>query len=635
MTYNFKSCCDSSFTFTLTDYTSSLVLGDVWYVIVPNYFSGCSTVVDYLYPESPTYSYLSPGVALTGSYNNCGECTSAYTCNRITGTNECEIVTIYPMGISCVPNLTGNSISIIVSGGTPPYRILWSSGTLGPTLVSPKPNEPYTVTVTDYNWPNGGPDYTATTTCSLIVPDPSPSPTPTPTPTPIPVVYPNLCIQYNDTKNTTLYTFVSTGNIINGKPTWSSGSLILKWGGLSQPYWFVSIGGVLLQNTNTNTPPIGSWTLVGGPGSAISYTGSCVQPRMSLGLATVSPPICVNTSTGSLIVNAVNAQQPVLYSINGGVTTQTSPTFNPLAAGTYNIWVQDSNSVTLTQSVTIPAGPALTSYGIVMVTSEQTISATQKKLTFRVYVTNSTTNQTITTLPPGTVLTFNIEQQNDFKVAASNPSFGEQLHTVVVTKNGVNIGITPTTSSLTQTVLSSTAGCTNITEYSTATTLTYGGITITGSDVISGTVTTTLSKKNNSVCYVKSEDKLRVTNVSNAGCSCCNSSSRYISPPMTINITGNGGINVSSFTIIKGGNINCQGNSGYYFLPNVVSQTVYAAAGLTPLTATVLYSDSALTQPIQTPGPFGAFYFAYNSQIIRVESNGVYVNQDISLGDNC
>jgi hypothetical protein len=104
---------------------------------------------------------------------------------------------------------------------------------------------------------------------------------------------------------------------------------------------------------------------------------------------------------------------------------------------------------------------------------------------------------------------------------------------------------------------------------------------------------------------------------------------------MTINITGNGGINVSSFTIIKGGNINCQGNSGYYFLPNVVSQTVYAAAGLTPLTATVLYSDSALTQPIQTPGPFGAFYFDYNSQIIRVESNGVYVNQDLSLGDNC
>lgn len=625
MTYNFKSCCDSSFTFTLNDYPSLLTLGDVWHVIVPNYFSGCSTVVNLLYPESPTYSYLTPGVTLTGSYNNCGECTSAYTCNRITGTNECEIVTIFPLGLTCVPNLTGNSISIIVSGGTPPYRILWSSGTLGPTLVGPKPNEPYTVTVTDYNWPNGGPDYTATTTCSLIVPSSTPSPTPTPTPTPTPIVYPNLCIQYNDTKNTTLYTFVSTGNIVNGKPTWSSGSFILQWGGSSQPYWYVSIGGVLLQNTNSNTPPIGSWTLVGGAGSAISYTGSCVQPRMSLGSATVSPPVCVNTSTGSLIINPVNAQSPVSYSINGGITTQSSPIFSNLPAGTYSIWVQDGNSIIQTQSAIVPNGQVLTSYKLNINSTITPLTSTQSRLIFRVDVRNAVTNAIITTLPPGTTITFNLSEINNFMVA-NDPSYGERTYTVVVTKNGTPVGVTPATSLLTQTVISTTAGCVAGTlEYSTATTLTYNGITITGSDVISGTVITTISKKSNFACYVKSQDNISIIQSNISGCKCCGIDGRVLGSPMNINITGGGAASVR-FQIIKGNSVTCQSPPGYYF-PSPSNLQVYVPIGFTPETATNLYLDSGLTQNV-TPSNY---FFAYNGRIYEVigNNNTGYIGHDL------
>jgi hypothetical protein len=357
---------------------------------------------------------------------------------------------------------------------------------------------------------------------------------------------------------------------------------------------------------------------------------------MTLNLPTISSPGCVNASTGSLIINPVNAQSPVVYSINGGITTQSSPIFSNLAAGTYSIWVQDANSVIQTQSVTVPNGPALTSYNIIMVTSEQTISSSQKKLTFRVYVTNAVTNQTITTLPPGTILTFNIEQENNFMVA-NNPSYGEQLHTVAVTKNGVNIGITPTTVSSTQTVSTTTAGCAAGTqEYSTATTLTYGGITISGSDVISGTVITTLSKKNNLTCYVKSQDTIRINNVTKAGCSCCNGSSRYISSPMIINIAGGGGINVSSFQIIKGNGINCQSPQGYYLTPNTQTQTVYTAVGLTPATATMLYSDSGLTQPITPPGPNVGFFYVYNGQIFFVNSAGVYEGYiDANIGEPC
>jgi len=631
MTYYFKSCCDSSFTFTLTDYPSSLTLGDVWHVVVPNYFSGCSTVVDYLYPQSPTYSYLTPGVTLTGSYDNCGQCTSAYTCNRITGTNECEIVTIFPMGISCVQNLTGNSISIVVSGGTPPYRILWSSGTLGPTLVGPNPNEPYTVTVTDYNWPNGGPDYTATTICSLIVPSSTPSPTPTPTPTPIPVAYPNLCIQYTNSKGTNLYLFTSTGNIVNGKPTWISGLYTLQWNGSA---WIINIDGTILQNTNPNIPPIGGWTVFGGNGgSATSYTGSCVTPIMSLNSATVSPPTCINSTNGSIIVNVVNGQGTVLYSLDGGITTQTSNIFLNKAAGNYNVWVQDTTPTTLTQSISVPNGAASAQYSLAMVSVETTISPTQKKLTFRVFVTNAA-NQNITTLPPNTIITFNISQENKF-IVTNNISFGEIIHTVQVHKNGVDAGITPTTVSLPQNGLAPTCPPGTI-EYSITNTLTYGGITISGSDVISGTVVTTIIKKNNEACYVKSEDKISISQVGILGCNCCSALSRYISQPMTINITGGGGVQSTPFTITKGNGISCQAPQGYYLTPNVQNQTVYAAAGLTPATATILYSDSGLTQPITPPGPNNQFFYAYNGQIFFVNSGGVYEGyQEVNIGDGC
>lgn len=522
MTHYFKSCCDSSFTFTLTDYPSSLTLGDVWYVIVPNYFSGCSTVVSFgsLYPNSPIYSFLSPGVTLQGSYANCGLCTSTYVCNRITGVNQCDIVTITPMTISCSPNLSNNSIGILVSGGTPPYRILWSTGTLGPTLLNATSNGTYTVTVTDYNWPNGGSDYTATTICSLIVPSSTPSPTPTPTPTPIPVVYPNLCLQYTKNGITTLYTFTPTGNIVNGKPTWSSGSIVMIWGGAAIPYWYVIVSGVVLQNTNPSTPPIGSWTLAGSLGNAITYTGVCTTPLMTLNLPTISPPNCVNTSTGSLIINPVNAQQPVLYSINGGVTTQQSPIFNGLPAGTYSIRVQDGSSTVLTQSAIVPNGPATNSYNLTIDSTIIQLGLTQYKLTFKLVV-RDLSNNVISTLPSGTIITFNLSEYNNFMVA-TNPAFGSETNTVQVHKNGVPVTITPTTVNSTQVVSSTTPGCPAATqEYSTATTLTYDSITISGADVISGTVITSISKLNNQSCYVKSSDKVFITTSNIAGCTCC------------------------------------------------------------------------------------------------------------------
>jgi hypothetical protein len=243
---------------------------------------------------------------------------------------------------------------------------------------------------------------------------------------------------------------------------------------------------------------------------------------MSLGQSIISAPNCVNTSTGSIIVNPINAQPPVLYSKNGGVTTQpNNPIFNGLPAGSYNIWVQDGASNISEQTVVVPAGQATNSYNLTIDTTILPLSTTQSQLTFKIVV-RDIGNNIISNLPNGTTITFSLSEDNKFMVATS-PAYGSQSKTVQVRKNGVLVGITPTTASSTQVVSTTTPGCIGGTqEYSTATTLSYNGITISGSDVISGTVVTSISKLNSSSCYVKSTDKVYITTSKIVGCTCCN-----------------------------------------------------------------------------------------------------------------
>jgi YVTN family beta-propeller protein len=139
---------------------------------------------------------------------------------RITGVNECDVVTVFPLSVSC--EVVGTTINLNISGGTPPYTILWNNGSNQNTLVN-VPYGDYTAVVTDYVWPSGISDFTATTTCSILKPipdclyDPSiteftitPTPTVTPTMTPTMTMTPSstpasTCVPYTITYATTNY----------------------------------------------------------------------------------------------------------------------------------------------------------------------------------------------------------------------------------------------------------------------------------------------------------------------------------------------------------------------------------------------------------------------------------------------
>jgi hypothetical protein len=255
---------------------------------------------------------------------------------------------------------------------------------------------------------------------------------------------------------------------------------------------------------------------------------------MSLNSPTIGAPNCVNTSTGSLIINPVNAQPPVLYSKDGGITTQTNnPIFNGLPAGTYSIWVQDGSSNISQQTAVVPNGPATNSYNLTIDSTIIQIGPTQYRLTFTIVV-KDIGNNIISNLPNGTTIKFNLSEYNNFMVA-TNPAFGSKTNTIQVHKNGVPVGITPTIASSTQIITTGVSTCLpNTQEYSTATTLTYNTITISGTDVISGTVITSISKLSPSSCYVKSSDKIYITSSKIEGCTCCNVTGSPISNVMNI-----------------------------------------------------------------------------------------------------
>ena len=81
--------------------------------------------------------------------------------------NECSPITIFPLGVECVsvntstPLVTDGSLTLNITGGTPPYEVTWSNGESSP-MISGLSTGSYSATIVDYYG-----DYTATTTCTV------------------------------------------------------------------------------------------------------------------------------------------------------------------------------------------------------------------------------------------------------------------------------------------------------------------------------------------------------------------------------------------------------------------------------------------------------------------------------------
>ncbi len=483
--------------------------------------------------------------------------------------NECEVLTLFDMGLQCYPisiptsNTSSDGIiSVLVTGGTSPYSFYWEGGQRAQTLVG-VPQGSYEVTVVDYYG-----DYTATTICDLFAPSATPIPTTTPTPTSTTAPsYPSLCLIYVGSN-------VSYGPIqfylngtYNGKPTWSGVynqfQYNIQWSIQNSrweiPGWLLTTG--IPVSVNSSNVPDSGWSMAGGQQATLSMTqGNCPSYLPLMSVPTVQNQTCPANLNGSITLMTNYGIPPYEYSINGGFSYQSSNVFPGLSASTYTVQTRDSATPTkntLSNTVTISSLGQNANYTIgIVVDSVVNLSPGSQLANWRVNVTPP--------LPVGTTISF-VMSVNNIKNYYS-PGFGTISGTTVVKKNNVNVAIAGQSS--TPLVISPRGGCSPETSGTTTTTQTYN-MTIGNGDVISGNSISDLLITNGQVsansCVTKLEQSILVSTLSatiNGGV--CNSVNVNPQPQGIVNHNISNTSSTPRFSLfIRSVNLtNCSTNSG-------------------------------------------------------------------------
>jgi hypothetical protein len=439
--------------------------------------------------------------------------------------NNCEVVTIFPMGIVCNvvnPNTTTSQdgvVSLIITGGSAPYTVTWDNGQVGQTLVGMQQGS-YGVTVVDFYG-----DYTANTVCSIFAPSPTPTSSATPTPTVTPsAVYPNLCffVDYGTGSLIGPLQFNWIGSF-NGKPQWS------YFNGVTTTYlrWNIELArwqmydwgytGTLVSFVTSNIPTTG-WQSEGNSQQAVVTVteGTCPQSAPLTIRITTDPTTCGNTEPfdGGITITAVGGTAPYTYSIDNGQTFTSANVFGQLRNGNYTVVVRDSAGSTVTGQVIVLADFTSISYQISVSTSGVTqISEFNYQGTWCVEVTPE--------LPVGVTLNFDLAV-NNFKII-DGPGTGVSVPSTTVKKNGVEI----TTTNITTTDNTSTRpNCDPYSRFEETVSLIYP-VSIQRGDIVSGTSVSLISITSPEIatngCATRIEQTVVVLAQSPilTNCSCC------------------------------------------------------------------------------------------------------------------
>jgi uncharacterized protein (TIGR02145 family) len=419
--------------------------------------------------------------------------------------NDCNVITLFDMGISCNviqsptdSNPRGGILSLNVTGGTAPYTFNWKGGQRSQTLFG-IPAGDYEVVVTDYSWPDGSPDYTATTICRVLGPAPSLTPTTTPTPTPTsPVQCVDLCliaIAPIGVPNLGPIQFVCNGTQ-NGRFKWTGGGYDIIWNVNNNNKWQIyltgtttplTLGGGIVVSLSSELIPDSAWAILGGTVNYNPITmtkGDCptVIPLQIEVEQTNSSCQGTTNCNGQITLLTEGGFPPYSYSINGGDTYSTNNNFTNLCPNTYDVIIRDSINNSQTRTVQI-------GYDSTPVTYQLSLSNTNVATPITVPNVSQTITQVMKLVvnPPLTVglsITFNLTTENE--VIINGPGTGTSALSWNIAKN--NIPLTtivgpPSSSEGTRPNCSPNTQTTTTTKYENS-------ITINSNDVITITATT-------------------------------------------------------------------------------------------------------------------------------------------------
>jgi hypothetical protein len=393
-----------------------------------------------------------PGLTPTPTY-------TTTTTTRAIVKNECNVITLFPLGVVCsVVNPTVvngfGTMSLFITGGTPPYNIVWSNGVVDSTVVSGLTPGVYSAIVTDYSWSGSGPDFTASTTCSIIgvTPTPTPSVTPTLTPSPTPTPYTGLCATFTLTNNQQYQYQFNYYSTINNKPAWTattysspitngSGEILVLSNSALSGWTIQGLSTDAYPSSNTTSiPPLNNWIMNGSSqiSSLIMVTGSC-PTYLPLNMSVVtSSATCNSTADGTIAIQPYGGSGNYVYSINSGTTTGTTSYFYDLNPGVYTVYIKDVvTGLYITQNTTVGN---LNQNVTTTLQLTQTTNQTQIDSPY-VQSKNQIWSLNCGDIPNGVTITMSLDISNNFELY--KPGNGNNnLTNIVISKNNVPITIT-------------------------------------------------------------------------------------------------------------------------------------------------------------------------------------------------
>lgn len=453
-----------------------------------------------------------------------------------TGVNECNVITLFEMGVECnviqpsYPEASDGIASLVITGGTPPYFILWDNGNVGPTIYNLSAGS-YEATVIDYYG-----DFSANTTCVLTGVTTTTSTTSTTTTSPYPNEYElcmvtNMLVQgvYVETQ-----THFNPNGIYDGKPTWISddSQQSIIWDNPNSQ-WLVSAATptlYVISNLNPTYPPIyGSWFLIGATGSVIVYEGLCqtlpvgLKQLRTVGMTT---PLTMNVSKnqtmcgcdGGITIVANGGTPPYSFSIDSGLTYKTIPIFSNLCSGSYNVVVTDYNGIITSSNVILNPPSKPTTYVVSLKTTFE-ITENTNNTVGKIYTTTLSVSPT---LPDGVVISFDLTHLNLTKISP-NPNSAEIRTESILYYNEDKIG--PKTNITETNTKSTKVGCQNEDVYITSSIDSWnskGKLFFDNQTKFIIKTNTVIYKQDDNNCYLASSDETySINNLKIEGCSCC------------------------------------------------------------------------------------------------------------------
>lgn len=340
--------------------------------------------------ETPTNTPTPPSVTPTTTPSLSRLATTTTT--RPPAINECGLVTVQPMGVTCsvinptIPGALGTAI-LNVTGGTGPYDYLWDDGSTTsflPNLVAGT----YGVTVSDYYSDyvirtfcvvSAAPTTTTTPTQTPTVSTtmgstPISTSTPTSTPTPSTTPQPQLCTLFQITDGNGIVQYqqyqFNYNTIISNARSWTAttsanyltntGSLLLRYQGATVGFWTITQifnqnninwGFQIIASGTRNSLPLTGWGFNGGTTYLDSFgrLNTINNLQITIGLCgiiplnavvTIQDATCPQLFDGSITITANGGTPPYTYSLDNTVYSPNN-TFINLSNGFYTAYVKD------------------------------------------------------------------------------------------------------------------------------------------------------------------------------------------------------------------------------------------------------------------------------------------------------